>query len=465
MEKKFQSVNFPVFVIAVIELILLNVSFRLAYYKHISHHLVISDYYFTLLGVFNLAWLVVAFINKIDKIERFADDGYIIFNLIKSFFIHAFFILAYIVSFQVFDYSRLFLMYTYGFALLLTIAFRFSFLYIIKNFGNLGLKSKKVIIVGAEESGKALYDYFSTYKYFGYKFMGFFDNNPNPGFVDESLLKGDLNKLKEFCEQENIDEIYFTLSLHDNKLLIQDLHKFSDEQCIYFKMVPEFKLIGHKELNFIFYDSIPVMTIRKDPLGNTFNKIVKRAFDIAFSFFVISCIFPFIFPIIAIAIVMESKGPVFFKQLRPGKKNQLFECYKFRTMKVNNVGHVQATKNDSRITKVGAFLRKTSLDELPQFFNVLMGDMSVVGPRPNMVNQLKTYSKLIDKYTVRHFVTPGITGYAQVNGFRGETKELELMEKRVEYDVKYIENWSLLLDIKIIFQTVFNIFKGEENAY
>ena len=295
--------------------------------------------------------------------------------------------------------------------------------------------------------------------------MGFFDNNPNPGFVDESLLKGDLNKLKEFCEQENIDEIYFTLSLHDNKLLIQDLHKFSDEQCIYFKMVPEFKLIGHKELNFIFYDSIPVMTIRKDPLGNTFNKIVKRAFDIAFSFFVISCIFPFIFPIIAIAIVMESKGPVFFKQLRPGKKNQLFECYKFRTMKVNNVGHVQATKNDSRITKVGAFLRKTSLDELPQFFNVLMGDMSVVGPRPNMVNQLKTYSKLIDKYTVRHFVTPGITGYAQVNGFRGETKELELMEKRVEYDVKYIENWSLLLDIKIIFQTVFNIFKGEENAY
>ena len=465
MEKKFQSVNLPVFVIAVIELILLNFSFRLAYYKHISHHLVISDYYFTLLGVFNLAWIVAAFVNKIDKIERFADDGYIIFNLIKSFFIHAFFILAYIVSFQVFDYSRLFLIYSYAFGLVLTITFRFSFLYIIKHFGNLGLKSKKVVIIGAEESGKALYDYFNTYKYFGYKFMGFFDNNPGTQFFDQSLIKGDLNKLKDFCIQENIDEIYFTLSLHENKIIIQDLHKFSDEQCIYFKMVPEFKLIGHKELNFIFYDSIPVMTIRKDPLGYTFNKIVKRAFDIVFALFVISCIFPIIFPVIAIAIILESKGPIFFKQLRPGKKNQLFECYKFRTMKVNTSGDVQATKNDSRITKVGAFLRKTSLDELPQFFNVLMGDMSVVGPRPNMVNQLKTYSKLIDKYTVRHFVTPGITGYAQVNGFRGETKELELMEKRVEYDVKYIENWSLLLDIKIIFQTVFNIFKGEENAY
>jgi putative colanic acid biosynthesis UDP-glucose lipid carrier transferase len=465
MDKKFRSVNLPVFVIAVSELILLNFAFRIAYYKHISHHLVISDYYFTLLGVFNLAWIVAAFLNKIDKIERFADDGYIIINLIKSYFIHAFFILAYIVSFQVFDYSRLFLIYTYIFAILLTSGFRFTFLYIIKNFGNLGLKSKKVVIVGTDESGQALYNYFNTYKYFGYKFYGFFDNNVTNDKIDKNLLKGNLNKLKDYCVNEGIDEIYFTLPLHENKLMIQDLHKFTDDECIYFKMVPEFKLVGHKELNFIFYDSIPVMTIRKDPLGYTFNKIIKRAFDIAFSFFVISCIFPFIFPIIAIAIKLESKGPIFFKQLRPGKRNQLFECFKFRTMRVNSSSEMQATKNDSRITKSGAFLRKSSLDELPQFFNVLMGDMSVVGPRPNMVNQLKTYSKLIDKYTVRHFVTPGITGYAQVNGFRGETQELELMEKRVEYDVKYIENWSLLLDVKIIFQTVFNIFKGEENAY
>ncbi len=465
MEKKFRSVNLPVFVIAVSELILLNLAFRLAYYKHISHNLVISDYYFTLLGVFNLAWIVVAFVNKIDKIERFADDSYILFNLVKSFFIHAFFILAYIVSFQVFDYSRLFLIYTYTFAFVLTIGFRFTFLYIIKNFGNLGLKSKKVIIIGANESGLALHNYFNTYKYFGYKFMGFFDDPIGNERIEDAMIKGGIKDIKDYCVKEGIDEVYFTLPLHENKLLIQDLHKFTDDECIYFKMVPEFKLVGHKELNFIFYDSIPVMTIRRDPLGYTFNKIIKRAFDIAFSVFVISCIFPFIFPIIAIAIKLESRGPVFFKQLRPGKRNQLFECYKFRTMKVNKSTELQATKNDSRITKTGAFLRKTSLDELPQFFNVLMGDMSVVGPRPNMVNQLKTYSKLIDKYTVRHFVTPGITGYAQVNGFRGETKELELMEKRVEYDVKYIENWSLLLDIKIIFQTVFNIFKGEENAY
>ncbi|MBX2840532.1 MAG: undecaprenyl-phosphate glucose phosphotransferase [Flammeovirgaceae bacterium] len=464
MERKFQSVNLPFFILGIVDLVLLNFSFRLAYFKQISHYFVISDYYFTLLVVFNLSWLVSALLNKVDTIEKFADPKHVVFSLVKTLFVHAFLILAYIVSFQVWDYSRLFLIFTYLFVTILTLSFRFFFTYIIKKYGNLGLKSNKVVIVGAEESGKALLNYFNTYKYFGYKFMGFFDNNPNTEGLDKSLIKGDLNKLKDYCIEEQIDEIYFTLPLTD-KILINDLLKFADEQCIYFKMAPEMSLMGHKELNFKFYGNIPVMTLRKDPLGYTFNKIVKRAFDIAFSFFVISCIFPFILPIIAIAIKLESKGPIFFKQLRPGKKNRLFVCYKFRTMKVNKSDHVQATKNDARITKSGAFLRKTSLDELPQFFNVLLGDMSVVGPRPNMVNQLKTYSKLIDKYTVRHFVTPGITGYAQVNGYRGETKEIEAMEKRVEYDVKYIENWSLFLDIKIIFLTVFNIVKGEENAY
>ena len=167
----------------------------------------------------------------------------------------------------------------------------------------------------------------------------------------------------------------------------------------------------------------------------------------------------------AIVIRLDSPGPIFFKQLRPGKKNKLFDCYKFRTMYVNHNGELQATKNDSRITKIGRFMRKTNIDEIPQFFNVLLGNMSVVGPRPNMISQLEEYSKSIGNYKVRHFVTPGITGYAQVNGFRGETKEIGLMEKRVQYDVQYIENWSLALDLKIIFLTIWNMVKGEKNAY
>jgi exopolysaccharide biosynthesis polyprenyl glycosylphosphotransferase len=193
---------------------------------------------------------------------------------------------------------------------------------------------------------------------------------------------------------------------------------------------------------------------------------LKRAFDIVFSVLVISLIFPILFPILAILIKLSSKGPVFFKQLRTGKDNNSFYCYKFRTMRINqDSDKKQACKNDNRITKIGAFMRKTSLDELPQFFNVLQGDMSVVGPRPHMLLHTEEYSKIIDSFMVRHFVKPGITGWAQVNGYRGNTEAPELMAKRVAYDTWYLENWSLWLDITIIFKTVFNIFQGEENAF
>jgi exopolysaccharide biosynthesis polyprenyl glycosylphosphotransferase len=208
------------------------------------------------------------------------------------------------------------------------------------------------------------------------------------------------------------------------------------------------------------------MTFRREPLQVMVNRMMKRSFDIAFSLLVILLIFPFVYPIIALLIKLDSSGPVLFKQPRSGKKNKMFLCYKFRTMYVNNEANAkQASKGDSRITKVGAFLRKTSLDELPQFFNVLFGHMSVVGPRPHMLKHTEEYSKMIEKYLERHFITPGITGYAQVNGFRGETNDSLKMKKRLEYDTWYIENWSFVLDIKIIFMTVMNMIKGEENAF
>ncbi len=163
---------------------------------------------------------------------------------------------------------------------------------------------------------------------------------------------------------------------------------------------------------------------------------------------------------------MESKGPVLFKQKRSGRSNEPFYCLKFRSMTVNeNADMLQATKNDKRVTKVGAFLRKTSLDELPQFINVLIGNMSVIGPRPHMLSHTEQYSALIDKFMVRHFLKPGITGWAQVNGHRGETRTTDDMAKRVEADVWYLEHWSFLLDMKIMFLTVYNILKGEKNAY
>ncbi|MBP5315824.1 MAG: exopolysaccharide biosynthesis polyprenyl glycosylphosphotransferase, partial [Muribaculaceae bacterium] len=211
--------------------------------------------------------------------------------------------------------------------------------------------------------------------------------------------------------------------------------------------------------------TMPVAAARPNPLSRISNRIIKRLFDV-----VVSSIFLIFFPLIlipvAIAIKISSPGPIFFKQKRTGFMGEEFNCWKFRTMRVNkDADKKQATKDDSRKTKVGTFLRKTSIDELPQFINVWLGDMSIVGPRPHMLTHTEQYARLIDQYMVRHFIKPGITGWAQVNGYRGQTEELWQMEKRVEYDVWYIENWNFFLDIKIMVKTIINAVKGEENAF
>lgn len=208
-----------------------------------------------------------------------------------------------------------------------------------------------------------------------------------------------------------------------------------------------------------------MLTVRHNPHTRAINRFAKRTFDVVFSSIVLLCS-PIIFIPVAIAIKISSPGPVFFKQKRTGYRGKDFYCYKFRTMRVNkDADKVQASKNDSRKTRVGDFLRRTSIDELPQFINVFLGSMSVVGPRPHMLMHTETYRDLISHYMVRHLIKPGITGWAQVNGYRGQTEELWQMERRVEYDVWYIENWTWILDLKIIARTVLNAIHGEENAF
>ena len=212
--------------------------------------------------------------------------------------------------------------------------------------------------------------------------------------------------------------------------------------------------------------SIPLLTVPRDPLHAAYILALNLSFDILFSTVILVTIFPILYIVVGIMIKLSSPGPILFKQKRTGLYGQDFRCYKFRTMKVNaQADSLQAVKDDPRKTKVGDFLRRTNLDEFPQFINVLRGEMSVVGPRPHMLKHTEQYSALIDKYMVRHLVKPGVTGWAQVTGYRGETKTLEQMEGRVKRDVWYIENWSFFLDLKIIVVTVINMFKGEKNAY
>lgn len=231
-------------------------------------------------------------------------------------------------------------------------------------------------------------------------------------------------------------------------------------------MDPNFK---YKYLSPYYLDiiqDVPFLKLLKEPLSSPRKQILKRVFDILFSLFVITFILSWLLPIVAIIIKLESKGPVFFLQKRSGLNNEPFNCIKFRSMSVNEVADLQiAKKNDSRVTKFGAFMRKTSVDELPQFINVFLGDMSVVGPRPHMLSQTEQYSKITKKYMTRHVVKPGITGWAQVMGSRGEIFSDRDMEKRIEKDIWYIQHWSFFLDLKIIFLTFYNIVKGDEQAY
>ena len=414
--------------------------------------------------IFSLVWVIAGFLNEIYRINKFSLIRSISISLFGTLLVH--FCLLSIILYTTNSYplNVQFLPFVYLFTASFFIGSRIIYKLTWKYFEFSGFDQRSVIIIGATRSGRALYNFFVEHDFSKYNFRGFFDDNADPLIISKELVKGKVKDVADFCLKHNIDEIYFALP-PGNDALLKEISKFADDNFIYLRITPDLGEAVTDKYNVFMLDSIPVITTRKEPLGVALNAGLKRLFDIVFSLLVILLIFPIIVPIVALAIRLDSPGPIIFKQLRQGKKNKLFECYKFRTMYVNNTSERQATKNDPRVTRVGRFLRKSNLDEVPQFVNVLMGNMSVVGPRPHISAQQEQYAKTIEKYKVRHFVTPGITGYAQVNGYRGETKEIGLMEKRVEYDVNYMENWSLSLDIKIIFLTVWNMISGEKGAY
>ena len=327
-----------------------------------------------------------------------------------------------------------------------------------------GHNFKKIVIVGAGKNGMELYRVMKDDLSYGFSVMGFFDDNLSLKSVLPNYL-GMTHDVESYVQANDIDEIYCTLpGTQDEKIL--RIMNFAEKHMIRFYIVPEFYRNIKKSLVMEIMESIPLLAIRREPLQAAYNRVLKRSFDIVFSLGVLLTIYPILYVIIGTLIKVTSPGPIFFKQKRTGLYGQEFECYKFRTMRVNaDADKLQAAKDDPRKTRIGDFLRRTNLDEFPQFINVLKGEMSVVGPRPHMLKHTEQYSALIDKYMVRHLVKPGVTGWAQVTGYRGETKTLEQMEGRVKRDVWYIENWSFFLDLKIIVVTVLNMSKGEKNAY
>lgn len=342
--------------------------------------------------------------------------------------------------------------------------------YALKKYRSRGGNMRLVIFVGNDPANLQMYHELVGDPTMGYKVLGYYSN----GIIEDAPkdfkklgdIDHDLYALldKNDAKKRICDDIFCSLSHNEYERIVK-IMKFCDHNVIHFFYVPRQFGNYRLQLKTERFGDMDVLTNYVEPLLNPTNKFIKRAFDIAFSSIVCLCMLPFI-PIIALIIKIQSPGPIFFKQQRTGLNGETFWCYKFRSMHVNkDADKEQATKNDPRKFAFGNFMRKANIDELPQFFNVLKGDMSVVGPRPHMLYHTDLYSSLISKYMVRHFSKPGITGWAQVTGYRGETKELWQMEERVRRDIWYIEHWSFGLDLKIIFMTFISVFKHDENAY
>lgn len=338
-----------------------------------------------------------------------------------------------------------------------------SFRIVLKIYRRKGYNYRQVIIVGGGVNGVKIHESLLCSD-FGYKIVGFFDDDPEKIGVLPNYL-GKVSDIKDYVKKQKVDEIFCTLP-GSQEDIISDLILFSEKNMIRFQYIPEFHRYIKRRFTFYFLESTPVLSLRNEPLQHFSNRFVKRNFDFIISGTLLLTIFPIIFLIFGIAIKLSSRGPILFVQKRTGIKGKEFNCYKFRSMKPNKeADKLQAVANDPRVTRVGAFMRKTNIDELPQLLNVLRNDMSLVGPRPHMLKHTDQYSAIIDKFMVRHLVKPGITGWAQVTGCRGETKTVEEMEERVKRDVWYLENWTFFLDLKIIFLTAFNMFKGDKKAF
>ncbi|MBX2828727.1 MAG: exopolysaccharide biosynthesis polyprenyl glycosylphosphotransferase [Flavobacteriaceae bacterium] len=334
-------------------------------------------------------------------------------------------------------------------------AVKLAIFFLLKKYRRLwGGNIRRVVIIGLNQKTDQLRTFFENRTEYGYQLRKTFDISVTP-----------LEECFEYITEHNIDEIYSSVAELDNDSLVK-LIDYADNNLKILKFLPDNKEIYTKRLDFTYYGVLPILSLRKIPIDEPFNKFVKRSFDIVLSLIIIVGILSWLTPILAIIIKLESRGPVFFKQKRNGLDYKEFYCYKFRSMRPNPEAHLhQIRKGDPRVTRVGKIIRKTSIDELPQFINVLKGEMSVVGPRPHMVSHTHMYAERIDKFMVRHFIKPGITGLAQVSGYRGEVEDDNHIINRVKYDIFYLENWSLFLDIKIVVQTIYNALRGEEKAY
>jgi len=416
---------------------------------------------FTIYVLFgNLSWLITYFIYI--KKNLYLRDGFINRVVRISQRTMIFLVISAVIYFSLLPkyYSRVFIVEYSALFYFTELIFYYVLYGYLKNNRKKGKHTTRAVIAGYNPTSKLLRNIITSNYLLGYKFVGFLNSNPS----DNMEVIGHPDDLESLIDKHQIQMVFVTLSQYMEGSQHHEYLKICNQKGIRLRYVPENQRWFKTRHNMESVGSLVLINPQEIPLDDLVSRFWKRIFDFVFSLAIIVFILSWLFPIIAILIKICSKGPVFFVQKRTGYYNEAFNCIKFRSMQVNGQADIiQATANDHRITWIGQFIRKTNIDELPQFFNVLWGQMSVVGPRPHMLKHTTQYSELIEHYLTRHYVKPGITGWAQINGLRGETDELWKMQKRVDFDKEYIENWTFMWDIKILFLTVFGK-KTYENA-
>lgn len=401
----------------------------------------------------NIGWIFLVLVSNPYSLNK----GWSLVRVVKSqiafLFVHLLIIFSLVIFFKKsFSISQITLVYL--FFIPLFFAIKVLIVFVRKFFVN-EIPFRNYILVGRNNLSEEIRKYYSVNSREGYRFSGYFDYDSASQLIES---------LADFCKENEVHEIFYCVN-DPNKDQLNQLVSFGLNSLIKVKLVSG--SFGQNEIiQLEKYDQIPAIDLATLPLDEFRNQFIKRVFDLVFSTIFLLAIFLWLYPLLSILIKLDSKGPVFFIQLRNGLKNRPFGCYKFRTMNFEKDAEFkQATKSDPRITRVGKFLRKSSFDELPQFINVFKGEMSLIGPRPHPIKLNEKFAPLIASLMSRHYVKPGITGLAQCMGYRGETQTLADMENRVRLDRYYIENWTFWLDIKIIFLTIISLIRGSDKAF
>jgi putative colanic acid biosynthesis UDP-glucose lipid carrier transferase len=451
--------------LAFLDLLLLNLTFVLG--KSLLHERLAYDEvatYLTLLLALNLCWVLVGMGIRLyteSKITVFEDFTK---STAQAYLLWVIAILFYLFFLRKFGVSRYLVVFIFGGYAAGLIFNRFVYLGIYYHYKSRNFLRNRVMIIGYNDAAKKLENYFNE-EGVNYNLVGFTENASNVTELTTRPILGAIQESVETARKHDVQEIFSTIMPEQDQGVYAMMYA-AEKACIRFKIVPDFAYFINKPVHIRYFRDLPVLSLREEPLDDMGNRMKKRIMDVAVSLFVTVFILSWLVPLLGLLIKLESRGPIFFVQVRSGRNNNTFRCYKFRSMTVNKQADShQATRNDARITRIGKFIRKTSLDEFPQFFNVLKGEMSLVGPRPHMVKHTTDYAKVVDQFMIRQFLKPGITGWAQINGYRGEIKDDTAIKMRVTNDLWYLENWNIWLDIRIMFLTIYKVFAGDEKAY